>query len=188
MSKRFERCQCKVENLLLKKSYALDLAKTAEKMSADKVEKIRSLNMQQQILVDMSDAKENAVEIFNSIIKMNENCGEQVEKAALPTLKCAIDFFHGKDAFVYLDLAEEQAIKYEDQFEEALILTNKGFEHFRQGKPDEAKKCFNKSKEMLTNLRIHEISYPLNNLANCYGTDRRTLYKDEFSWKAFNTV
>lgn len=159
---------CKVENLLLKKSYALDLAKTAEKMSADKVEKIRSLNMQQQILVDMSDAKENAVEIFNSIIKMNENCGEQVEKAALPTLKCAIDFFHGKDAFVYLDLAEEQAIKYEDQFEEALILTNKGFEHFRQGKPDEAKKCFNKSKEMLTNLRIHEISYPLNNLANCY--------------------
>lgn len=60
---------CKVENLLLKKSYALDLAKTAEKMSADKVEKIRSLNMQQQILVDMSDAKENAVEIFNSIIK-----------------------------------------------------------------------------------------------------------------------
>lgn len=159
---------CKVENLLLKKDFALELAQNAENKSANIVEQIKSLNMQQQILVDMSDGKEAAAEIFNRLIEMGENYDEQVEKAILPTLKCAIDFYHGQDAFVYLNQAEEKAIKFNYQFEEALILTNKGFEYFRQGNLIDAKSCFDRSIEMLTNLRIHEISYPLNNLANYY--------------------
>lgn len=159
---------CKVENLLLKKDFALKLAQNAENKSANIVEQIKALNMQQQILVDTSDGKEAAARIFNRLIEMSDNSDEQVEIAILPTLKCAIDFFHGKDALGYLDHAEKKAIILKDQFEEALILTNKGFEYFRQGNPTDAKNCFNRSIELLTNLRIHEISYPLNNLANYY--------------------
>ncbi len=101
-------------------------------MSVDKVEKDKILNMQQQILLICRMPRKNAVEIFNSIIKMNENCGEQ-EKSSSAYAKMCNRLFHGKDAFAYLDLAEEQAIKYEDQFEEAFDPTNKGFETFSSG-------------------------------------------------------
>lgn len=50
----------------------------------------------------------------------------------------------------------------------AETLTNKGFDLFWQGKIDDAEIEFNKSIVLLESLRIHEISYTLNNLANCF--------------------
>lgn len=159
---------CRIQNLLLRKENALELAQKAAENSHSTVERIRALNMKQQILVDMTNGKEQAKRIFDSIVEQFNGADNDIQKTILPTLKSAIDFYHGEEALAYLNRAKEKALENSDQLEEAYIMTNEGFEYFRQGKVEMAKSCFKESVKMLTNIRIHEISYPLNNLANCY--------------------
>lgn len=159
---------CRIQNLQLKKESALELAQKAVEHSNNNEEHIMALNMQQQILVDMANGKERAKNIFDDIAEQFKESDNETQKIILPTLKSAIDFYHGEEALAYLNQAKKKALKDNNQLEEAFILNNEGFEYFRQGKVEMAKCCFNKSINKLTNLRIHEISYPLNNLANCY--------------------
>lgn len=164
---------CRIQNLQLRKENALELAQKAAEYSHNNLEHIRALNMQQQILVDMTNGKEKAKSIFDNIVEQFNKADNYTQKIILPTLKSAIDFYHGEEAFAYLNLAKEKALDNNDQLEEAFIMTNEGFEYFRQGSVDMAKSCFKESIKKLTNLRIHEISYPLNNLANCYMSKER---------------
>lgn len=164
---------CRIQNLQLRKELALELARKADEHSHNNVEHIRALNMQQQILVDMSNGKEKAKSIFDDIVEQFNGADNDIQKVILPALKSAIDFYHGKEAFAFLNQAKEKALENNDQLEEAFIITNEGFEYFRQGEVEMAKSCFKESIKKLTNLRIHEISYPLNNLANCYMSKER---------------
>ncbi len=164
---------CRIQNLQLRKENALELARKAAEHSHNDVERIRALNMQQQILVDMTNGKEKAKSIFDGIVEQFNSADNDTQKIILPTLKSAVDFYHAEDAFAYLNQAKEKALEDNNQLEEAFIITNEGFEYFRQGEVEMAKSCFRESIKKLTNLRIHETSYPLNNLANCYMSKER---------------
>lgn len=163
----FHFCYSKVLNLQLKKDQAVLEAKSATECAQTTEEYIRALNMQQQILVDTSDGKAQAKHIFLKLVKRLKNSPED-SHLILPTLKTAIDFYHGNLSFAYMSQAKEIAKAEDNQLEMAFILTNEGFEHFRQGHVKKAEELFIESSKILADIRIHEISYPLNNLANCY--------------------
>lgn len=157
----------KILNLLLKKTIAVQEAQTAVKQSETSEQRIRALNMQQQILVDITDGNEDARKIFCSITdQLKEN--SQISLYILPTLKTAVDFYHGAESFQYLKEAKDLAVHNNNQLELAFVLTNEGYEHFRQGEVLLAEQRFRESIKLLENTRIHETSYPLCDLANCY--------------------
>lgn len=158
----------RTENLLLRKEHALQLAEEATHNAHSREEKIKALNMQQQILVDMTDGKERAKIIFDNLVELFKKSDTETKSQILPTLKTAVDFYHAEETFAFLDLAKKMALQENNQIEEAFILTNEGFEHFRQGNIESAENCFLNSAKKLFDIRTHEISYPLNNLANCY--------------------
>ena len=164
----FNYYYCRIQNLHLKKDDALKLARAAIIHSHNEEERIKSLNMQQQILVDTTDGKAEAKVIFDSLIEQFKVADSVKQRLILPTLKTAIDFYHSDESFYYLAQAKRIALEDDNQLENAFILTNEGFEYFRQGEIETAENCFKKSAEILFDIRIHEISYPLNNLANCY--------------------
>lgn len=157
----------KTLNVLLKKEQAVQEARRAVSRAKTAEERIRALNMQQQILVDTTGGKTEAKQIFLSLTKQLKKTHE-VDPYVLPTLKTVVDFYHGADSFACLRKAKELATADDNQLELAFILTNEGFEHFRQGQEREAEQCFIDAVGLLENMRIHEISYPLCNLANCY--------------------
>lgn len=163
----FHFCYSRILNLQLKKDQALQEAKSAVKCARTAEQHIRSLNMQQQILVDTTGGKAEAKEIFLKLIRQLKKAPEN-SHLILPTLKTAIDFYHGADSFAYMKQAKKLAEENNDQLEMAFILTNEGFEYFRQGQVKQAEKQFIESSKILANIRIHETAYPLNNLANCY--------------------
>lgn len=158
----------RIENLQLRKKHALELARVAANCAHNEKERIKALNMQQQILVDTTGGKATAKIIFDKLAKQFINADTETQRLILPTLKTAIDFYHGDEAFVYLEQAQQLCNDEDNQLEESFVLTNIGFEHFRQGTLEDAQQCFVKSATMLFDIRVHEISYPLNNLANCY--------------------
>ncbi|MCM1223279.1 MAG: hypothetical protein NC548_53385 [Lachnospiraceae bacterium] len=163
----FHFCYSRILNLQLKKEQALQEAKSAVKCAQTAEQRIRALNMQQQILVDTTGGKVEAKEIFLKLVRQLKKEPEN-SRLILPTLKTAIDFYHGADSFAYMKQAKELSEENDDQLEMAFILTNEGFEYFRQGQVKQAEKQFIKSSKILANIRIHETAYPLNNLANCY--------------------
>lgn len=160
-------CYSKVLNLQLKKDQAILEAKAATKCAQTTEEYIYALNMQQQILVDTAKGKAEARQIFLKLVKRLKKSSKDCH-LILPTLKTAIDFYHGNVSLTYMSQAKEIAKAENNQLEMAFILTNEGFEHFRQGRVKKAEELFIESSRILANIRIHETSYPLNNLANCY--------------------
>lgn len=163
----FHFCYSRILNLQLKKDQALQEAKSAVKCAQTAEQRIQSLNMQQQILVDTTGGKTEAKEIFLKLVRQLKKEPEN-SRLILRTLKTAVDFYHGTDSFAYMKQAKKLAEENDDQLELAFILTNEGFEYFRQGQVKQAEKQFIDSSKILANIRIHEIAYPLNNLANCY--------------------
>jgi len=163
----FHFCYSKTLNLLLKKNRAAQEAQMAVSQAKTAEERIRALNMQQQILVDTTGGKAEAKQIFLSLTKQLKKTSE-VGPYVLPALKTVVDFYHGTDSFKCLRKAKELATADDNQLELAFILTNEGFERFRQGQGKEAEQCFVDALKLLENTRLHEISYPLCNLANCY--------------------
>lgn len=163
----FHFCYSRILNLLLKKEDAVNKTRIAITHATTEGQRIQALNMQQQILVDTSNGHSEAKEIFFSLIKQLRG-NTQLRHYILPTLKTAVDFCHGAEAFMYLEEAKNIARENDNQLELAYILTNEGSEHFRQGQLQLAEQCFTESIKLLENMRIHEISYPLCDLANCY--------------------
>lgn len=165
---KFNFYYSRIENLLLRKEHALELARAAAKSAHNEEERIKALNMQQQILVDTTGGSAAAKIIFDKLATQFQNADNKTQRLILPTLKTAIDFYHGDESFAYLKQARQLCNNEDNQLEEAFVLTNMGFEHFRQGALIDAQQCFVKSAKMLFDIRVHEVSYPLNNLANCY--------------------
>lgn len=161
----FHFCYSRILNVRLKKKQAIQEAKHAVQCAQSNEERILALNMQQQILVDITGGRPKAKQIFLSLMKHLEKTPED-GPLILPVLKSAVDFYHSTKALKYLDKAK--AMAKDNHLELAYILTNEGYWRFRRGQTDMAKSLFIEAANILENIRIHEISYPLNNLANCY--------------------
>ncbi len=124
-------------------------------------------NLKQRILSNIENKRGEAREIFDDIKK---NISAYTKKSALygKFLMGTIEFYRGVIAEEDLKKAEDIAVKTDNQYLLAILYTNKGFHEFWRGNIELAKKNFQESQNKLSLLRIHEISYPLNNLGVCY--------------------
>lgn len=128
---------------------------------------IQILSLEERVFSNSSNNRQRAFEAYekikNSYIK-NIN----VETIYGSCLKTSIEFYRGELAQNDLQIAFEIAKKNGDFYEVGAIYTNKGFDLFWQGQIDEALFYFQEAYDTLINVAEYEVSYPLNNMANCY--------------------
>ncbi|ANY69998.1 hypothetical protein BBD42_28475 [Paenibacillus sp. BIHB 4019] len=157
----------KTENMLMNKQVAINYFQQALNNAEGEQEKeIMSLNMKQLALLETPNGREGALKIFNDIA-LNLTEERMQSRATGYLLRTCINFYSGNKAIDFLEAAEKIAELNQDSVEKAFIQNNKGFEWFKQNKSTEACDAFNNSIELLSPIKIHEISYPLNNLAVC---------------------
>lgn len=79
--------------------------------------------------------------------------------------RTAMDYYRGSASKKYLKMAQMLSRSLSDDEEWAKATHNLGFEHFRCGEYQEAMDCFQDSRHVLENIKPHETSYCLNNIA-----------------------
>lgn len=79
--------------------------------------------------------------------------------------RTAMDYYRGNASKKYLQMAQALSRSLSDDEEWAKATHNLGFEHFRCGEYREAMSCFQDSRRILENIKPHETSYCLNNIA-----------------------
>ena len=154
----------KVFNILLRKEEAiLELEKVLPLIEENGDLYLEILNRKQEILVDTSNGKERAKQIFDHFITLyNNGYKHQIIGKAL---RNSIDFYHADEALHYLSIAENIFKNNNDALGLGYLYTNCGFEHYRQNNISLAKQCFQTSIDNLKDIRFYEISYPLSNMS-----------------------
>jgi len=79
--------------------------------------------------------------------------------------RTAMDYYRGNRSRKYLQQAKKVSAELSNDEELAKSTHNLGFEHFRCGEYQDAMDCFQNSKRILENIKPHEMSYCLNNIA-----------------------
>lgn len=154
----------KILNICMKKSAAInqiDLAMHSNKFNNKKYE---LLDMKQRILSNIEGKRREAKIIYDDLYR-DFNNGETNYNNFLIS---SMEYYRGEIVQNSFNLLIKECKQTKNQVMLAETLTNKGFDLFWQGKFDDAIKEFNDSINLLETLRIHEISYTLNNLANCF--------------------
>lgn len=139
----------------------IDFALRNDKFNNHKYE---LLDMKQRILSNIKEKRNDAKIIFDELYKNFENRKMEYSNFLISSM----EYYRGEKVQKSFDILIKQ---YEDTHNQIMLaetLTNKGFDLFWQGKIDDAEIEFNESIVLLESLRIHEISYTLNNLANCF--------------------
>lgn len=154
----------KIENILLNKTSAIEKYDKALTYVCNREDEIYILHLKHLALLETPDHKEDARMIFNDIAL---NLTEE-EKKMMPVcylLRNCNQFYRGETAKKYFDLALKIATESESPVDISYVNNNYGLELFRNGKFDEANKKFEDSYNTLKDFKIHETSYPLNNMA-----------------------
>ncbi len=121
------------------------------------------LELKHRILAIIKDGRKESKEIYDLLRKKVKKDSEIYDGLRLTSM----EYYRG-------DLVQNDFKELIEKYHQTnLVLegecyTNKGFDLFWQGKIEAAKESLLKGLEILENVRIHEISYVLNNLANCY--------------------
>lgn len=156
----------KIENILLCKKRAIDAYNTALNYAQDRETQILIFHLKHLALLETPDGKEEAKKIFDSIaLYLTES-----EKSMLPVcylLRNGNQFYTGKKARDFFELALEISVKHGSLIDEAYVHNNYGLEKFRTYHIEEAYKEFKTSYHILSDTKFHETSYPLNNMAVC---------------------
>lgn len=82
--------------------------------------------------------------------------------------RTAMDYYRGDMSKKYLQHAQTLSDELSDDEEFAKSTHNLGFEHFRCGEYQDAMACFQKGRSILEDIKPHEMSYSLNNIAVVY--------------------
>lgn len=128
---------------------------------------IRILSLEERVFANSSSSRQRAFEAYEKIKhSIIENANVEIIYGSC--LKTSVEFYRGGLAQHDLQIAYEIAKKYEDFYELGAIYTNKGFDLFWQGQIEEALFNFQEAYDCLINVAEYEVSYPLNNMANCY--------------------
>jgi Tfp pilus assembly protein PilF len=128
---------------------------------------LNALSMEERVFLNSSNERQRAFIAYEKI-KQDFKDDADVKDLYGSCLKTAIEFYRGESAEEDLAKAYDIAKDNEDQYELGAIYTNKGFDLFWQGQIDDAIFHFQKAYDALINIAEYEISYPLNNIANCY--------------------
>lgn len=130
-------------------------------------EYLNALSLEERVFANSSSNRQRAFEAYEKI-KTEFNGNIKVESIYGSCLKTSVEFYRGKIAQNDLNSSIKIAEKHNDQYELGAIYTNKGFDLFWQGEIGEALNTFKKAYNILINVAEYEVSYPLNNIANCY--------------------
>lgn len=121
------------------------------------------LDIKQRILSNIKSARKDAKKIFDCLETGFINKKHNYKNFLLSSM----EYYRGERVQQNFKILEDEYKKTNNQLMLAELLVNQGFDLFWQGKIDDAKKKFKESISNLELLRIHEISYSLNNYANC---------------------
>lgn len=156
-----------VESILLtSKDKALGHIEQAMRHASSDPEKFHILSVKQKILTNLEANRSSAKSIFDEAkAACPQSCENSLPYARL--LSTSAEFYRGGQAQHDLNKAMEIALEHHDIALQGSIRTNQGFDHFWQGHLKTAAKLSIEAIRLLAQCRPHEISYPLNNLANC---------------------
>lgn len=159
--------------LLIVKVYNINIEKAKAIMILDDMlirfrtnyEQMMMLDMKQRILSNIEGKRINAKKIFDDLSIKLSNPNNHAEYYDF--LLSSMEYYRGKVVQDNFDILENIYTRNENQLMLAELDVNRGFDFFWQGEITKAKNCFKSSIEVFERIRIHEISYALNNYANC---------------------
>lgn len=128
---------------------------------------LNALSLEERVFLNSSKERQRAFKAYSKI-KQHFKDDTDVRDLYGLCLKTSIEFYRGETAQKDLHIACEIAKSNADQYELGAIYTNEGFDLFWQGQIDNAIFLFQKAYDTLINVAEYEVSYPLNNMANCY--------------------
>lgn len=125
------------------------------------------LSIEERVFANSSYNRQRAFNAYQKIKKEFKG-NVKVESIYGSCLKTSVEFYRGQLAQDDLNEAIRIAKQNNDLYELGAVFTNKGFDFFWQGKIDEALSIFQDAYNILIKVAEYEVSYPLNNMANCY--------------------
>lgn len=154
----------KVENILLNKLTAIEKYDKALEYVINREDEIYVLHLKHLALLETPEHKEDARIIFDNIV-LNLTEDEKQMMSVCYLLRNCNQFYRGEAAKEYFDLALKIATEAESPIDISYVNNNYGLELFRNGDFGKAYDKFEASYEILKEFKIHEASYPLNNMA-----------------------
>lgn len=157
----------KIENVLLNKLTAIEKYDKALEYVSNRKDEIYVLHLKHLALLETPEHKEEARVIFDSIA-LNLTEDEKRMMSVCYLLRNCNQFYRGEAAKEFFDLALKIATESDSPIDISYVKNNYGLELFRNGKFGEAYDKFEDAYETLKDFKIHEASYPLNNMAVYY--------------------
>jgi Tfp pilus assembly protein PilF/KaiC/GvpD/RAD55 family RecA-like ATPase len=130
--------------------------------SANKNLELKILYLKEMALTEIQGGREKAEEIFFGIL---EKFADSESVDYISVLRSSVNIFDDGSSMKYLIEAEEKASFAKNDLELGKILNNKGYEYTRTEDYMEATDCFERSCNLLGNVKVHESAYPLVNVA-----------------------
>lgn len=165
--------QCNYEQLILKskilninmdKIGAVQLLKNMLNKVEFKSNRYEIIDMMQRFLSNIEAKRDEAKLLFDGLL-------EQFKKGKTENytnfLISSMEYYRGDIVQNNFKFLEKEYLKTNNKLMLTELWVNEGFDLFWQGKIDEAEKKFKESITNFESMRIHELSYVLNNLANC---------------------
>ena len=154
----------KTENVLLNKNKAIYHFDIAFQNAYDRNSQILMLHLKHLSLLETPEGKEEAKKIFDDIA-LHLTQQEEHMMSVCYLLRNCNQFYTGNSALYFFNKAIEIAKENNSNVDIAYVYNNMGLELFRTGNYDKAYDKFFSSFEILSEDKIHESSYPLNNMA-----------------------
>lgn len=154
----------KILNINMKKSNAVDLLDFMLKNLKFKSKYPEINDMKQRILSNIEDRRKEAKLIFDNL---NEDFFKNHNKSYKEFLISSMEYYRGDKVQNNFDILEKFYEQSDNQIMIAELSVNRGFDLFWQGKIKKAETIFNACIDSFKRVRIHELSYVLNNYANC---------------------
>lgn len=154
----------KIKNINLKKQAAINLLDSMLLENRFRSKQYEILDFKQRILSNIEQERKNAKKIFDNLL---HNYEENKLEDYPDFLISSMEYYRGQIVQEKFNILEEFYRTENNQIMLAELSVNRGFDLFWQGKISEAKDQFKNSMATFERLRIHELSYVLNNYANC---------------------
>ncbi len=164
---RYWHLKTKLDKVFLRQSEAeSSVVKLLDFTNCGSDNYILALSMAERVFLNSPNKRKDAITYHNKILEYESD--SSLEHIVGRCLKTSIEYFRGEKAQKALEKAAVIAKKHGDCYDLGAIHTNRGFDFFWQGKITEAKDEFIKARDILREVCPAEMSYPLNNLANCH--------------------
>lgn len=153
----------KVYFVKMQASQAEQYFRKAIEVCTDRNNTIAAYNMLHMSILESDSDRSKAKEVFDQTVEKYPLSSP----AMAQLLKCCTYYYSGKKSLKYLTQALRLAQQEQDVLTEANIYNSLGVEYYRIGQQNLGCENLHKAKDLMENLRPHEIAYPLCNLASC---------------------